>query len=95
MISKRIKLGTKIVYAYQISLQTKNLIVFKGSKGYAMCGYLNLQVANRFKDAAIEVVGVSSIEQALGAKVHSAAPAARKLGVTKGQSLKEALKLIA
>lgn len=77
-----------------INLQSKNLILLKGNKGYVMCGYLNLRVAEKFKDIAIKIIGVSSIEQALKAKVHSCTSYARKLGISKGQPIKEALKII-
>lgn len=59
-----------------------------------MCGYLNLKTAQRFNDAAIMITGVSTIGQAMKTTVHSCSLAARKLGVYKGQPIKEALKLI-
>ena len=95
IINKRIYIGKKRVEAMLIRLSGKNLIILRGSKGYVMCGYLNLKVAEKFKDAAIKVVGVSSIDDALGSKVHALTSAARRLGVRRGQAVKEALKLIA
>ncbi len=93
---KRIKIGkNKHVGVYLIRLQKKNLILLKGRKGYIMCGYLNLAVAEKFKDAAIKIVGVSSVEEALKASVHSCTSFARRLGVYKGQPVKEVLEIIA
>ena len=93
--SKRVKSGKKSIEALLIPLASKNLIILRGSRGYVMCGYLNLRVAQKFNDVAIKIVGVSSIKDALQASVHSCTSAARKLGIHKGQSIKEALNLIA
>ena len=92
---RRIKVGPVRIIAFFIPLQSKNLILLKGSKGYVMCGYLNLKAAGKFRDAAIKVTGVTSIEEALQTRVHSCTPQARKLGVSKGMPIKEAVKLIA
>jgi uncharacterized protein YunC (DUF1805 family) len=92
---QKIKIGNKSILAYLIPLQGKNLILLKGSRGYVMCGYLNLKAAEKFKDTAIKIVGVSTVRDALKAKVHSCTSPARRLGIRKGQPLKEALKIIA
>jgi uncharacterized protein YunC (DUF1805 family) len=94
LIHKRIKIGKKYIEALEMRLLSKNLIILRGSKGYAMCGYLNLKVAEKFKDVAIKIVGVSTINQALKARVHSCSSQARRLGVSKGQSIRGALKII-
>jgi len=94
LIHKKIKVGDKYIDAFSLKLLSKNLILFRARRGYIMCGYLNLKTAQRFNDAAIMVTGVSTIGQAMKAAVHSCSLAARKLGVYKGQPIKEALKLI-
>ena len=92
---KEKKYITKYVEAILIPLMSKNLILLRGTKGYIMCGYLNLKVAEKLKDVAIKIMGVSSIKDALKAKVHSCTSPARKLGIRKGLPVKEALKIIA
>ncbi len=94
LIHKKIKAGGKYIDAISLKLLSKNLIVFRAERGYVMCGYLNLKAAERFNDTAIMVTGVSTIGQALKTVVHSCSLPARKLGVYKGQPIKEALKLI-
>ena len=76
-------------------LQDKNLILLRGSRGYVMCGYLNMKAAEKFKDVAVKVTGVSSIDDALAASAHSCSSSARKLGIYKGQPIKEVLRSIA
>ena len=93
--NKTIKVGNRSIQAYFFPLQTKNLIFFKGSKGYIMCGYLNLAVSRKFNDVAAKIIGVSSIEDALKAKIHSCTVPARRLGIKPGQPVKEALGIIA
>lgn len=78
-----------------MELGCRNLIVLKGTKGYVMCGYLNLNAAKKFKDVAVKITGVATIEQAYKACVSCCTPAARGLGIYKGQPIKEVLKIIA
>lgn len=92
---KTIPINGSCIEAFSTRLMTKNLVVLKGSKGYVMCGYLNMRVAEKFKDAAVKITGVSTIEDALNATVHSCSSAARKLGIKKGQPIKTVLPLIA
>ena len=92
---KKIKIGKKYIEAIWVKLQSKNFILLRGSKGYVMCGYLNLRAAEKFKDAAVKITGVSTIGEALKAKAASCTSPARRLGIYKGQPIKEVLKIIA
>ena len=92
---KKIKVGKKYIEAVWVKLQSKNLILLNGSRGYVMCGYLNLSAAEKFKDAAVKITGVSTIEEALKSTVHSCTGIARKAGIYKGQPIKEVLRIIA
>jgi len=78
-----------------MGLAAKRLIVLRGRRGYVMCGYLNLQAAQKLRDAAVKITGVSTIEEALEAKVLACTTCARRLGIYPGQPIKETLKLIA
>ena len=91
---KRIKIGKSYIEAVAIKLLSKSFVLLRGSRGYMMCGYLDLGVAKKFKDVAAKIAGVASIEDALEAKIHSCTPAAKKLGIKPGQPVKEALKLL-
>jgi uncharacterized protein YunC (DUF1805 family) len=95
MTVKKIKVGKKYIQALAMPLQSKNLVILWGSHGYVMCGYLNLKAAQKFKDIAVKITGVAGINDALGAKVHSLTTYAKKLGIKKGSSVKDILKLIA
>jgi len=95
MVVKKVKIGSKYIQAVLIKLCGKNLILLKGTKGYIMCGYLNLKAASKFNDAAAKITGVSNIKEALNTKIHSLSRCAVRLGVYKGQPVKDALKIIA
>ena len=92
---KKIKIGKKSVEAVLFDLASKNLVVIKGQRGYIMCGYLDLKAAEKFKEVAVKITGISTIEAALKASVHSATGQAGRLGIYKGQAVKEVLKIIA
>lgn len=94
MVRKRIKVGEKYVDAFLINLLAKNLIVLRGSKGYVMCGYLNLDAADKFKEAAIKIINVFTIKEALLSKVFACSFAAKKMGVYENQPIKDVLKII-
>lgn len=92
---KKIKLGKKYITAVIMPLQKKNLIIFRGKYGYVMCGYLNLKVAEKFDDVAVKIVGVATLNDALKASVHSCTSAAARLGIKKGQPVRDVLKILA
>lgn len=91
---KKIKIGNKYIEALSIELLSKYFVLLRGSKGYVMCGYLNLTAAEKFNDVAVKITGVSTIEDAFQATVHSCTSSARKLGIHKGQPIKEVLEII-
>lgn len=64
-----VKLRNGVVSAVRIDLQKAPLIVVRSSKGYVMCGYLDMNIANKLGDVAAKVTGVSSIENVLDAEV--------------------------
>jgi len=91
---RKIKISGRYLEAFLVKLFGKNLILIKGSRGFVMCGYLDLKAADKFCDVAVKVTGVSTINDALKASVHSCSSRARRLGIHKGQPLKEALRII-
>ena len=93
--SETIKAGKKNIQAFLLNLGKANLIVLLGSRGYVMCGYLNLKAADKFGDLAVKITGVSNFREALNARVHSLSRAARHSGIKKGQAIKDVLKIIA
>ena len=78
-----------------MKLGSKNLIVLRGSKGYVMCGYLNMKAANSFKEVAVKITGAATIKDALKSKAAAVSVAARGIGLRRNQPIKDVLKIIA
>jgi len=92
---RKIRIGDRAVEALAFSLTDKNLIVLRGSRGYIMCGYLNLEAAEKFNDVAVKITGVSTIDDALKANVVSCTKTAKDLGIAVGQPIQDVLRIIA
>jgi uncharacterized protein YunC (DUF1805 family) len=72
------------VIGCHIDLANAPLIVIKSKKGYIMCGYLNMDVANKLGDIAGKVTGVKTCDDALKATVVEISDKAKKKGLKVG-----------
>jgi uncharacterized protein YunC (DUF1805 family) len=77
-----------------VKLPNADFLLVLGSKGYIMCGYLNMASAEKKGDAAAMVTGVSSFDDVLAAKVVSVSSGAKVLGISEGMSGKDALAIL-
>lgn len=66
-----------------------NMIVVECEKGYLMCGYLNLDAAEKFGDAAV-LVGGADFEAVLANPIKGMTSAAKAAGVKDGMTGAEA-----
>lgn len=71
-----------------------SLVYIKGSKGFIMCGYLNLETAEKKGNIAAVVTGIKTAEDMLGANIAAATSFARAAGITEGMPVREALEKI-
>ncbi len=70
-----------------------NMLLIVCSRGYIMCGYLNLEAAGKFGDAAC-IIGGSSFEEILQGKVKAKSEEAEKMGITLGMTGSEACDIL-
>lgn len=70
-----------------------NMLLIKAEKGFIMCGYLNMDAANKFEDAACIISG-SNFEEMLANPVKEVSSAGEKLGITVGMKGEEACALL-
>jgi uncharacterized protein YunC (DUF1805 family) len=77
-----------------VKLPNADFLLILGKKGYLMCGYLNMETAEKKGDAAAIVKNVASFEDVLSAKVVSVSSFAEKLGVLVGMTGREALAIL-
>jgi uncharacterized protein YunC (DUF1805 family) len=91
MLVEEIKLENGSALGLKMDMEHAPLLVIRAAKGFVMCGYLNMDVANKLGDAAVRVTGVKSFEDVLNAKAVDVSEAAKKLGITIGMPAREAL----
>jgi len=68
------------------------LLLIVGDKGFIMCGYLNVEVAEKLQVAAAVVSGVKNFDDVLNAEIKAVTSRAKELGINVGLKGKEALK---
>lgn len=76
----------------RVDLHGAPLLLLMAQKGYIMCGYLNIDTAEKLGQAAAVVTGVKSFEDVLNAKVVRLTTRAKQLGVKEGMLGRDALR---
>jgi uncharacterized protein YunC (DUF1805 family) len=88
---EQIRLSNGIALGVKVDLPKAPLVMIRAAKGFAMCGYLNMESVNKTGEVAVRVTGVKSFDDVLNAKVANVSDEARKLGVTDAMTAREAL----
>ena len=70
-----------------------NMLVLTGRRGYIMCGYLNMEAAESFGDAACVISG-SSFGELLQNPVKALSAKAGELGIREGMTGEEAFRIL-
>jgi uncharacterized protein YunC (DUF1805 family) len=68
------------------------LLLITAEKGFVMCGYLNVESAEKIGVAAAVISGVKTFEDVLNGQVKAATTKAKNLGVEVGMKGTDALK---
>ena len=84
-----VKIGGNDYEFFSYALGNAPLLILKGTNGYVMCGYLNLEAAEKLGDTAVRASGVKDLETLLGASVAGATGKAKLLGIKEGQKVSE------
>jgi len=89
----QVKVGDKTYLGIRVELpDSPPLVLIVAEKGFVMCGFLNLEAAERLGVAAAMVTGVKTFEDVLNAEIKAATTKAKGLGVQPGMRGEEALK---
>lgn len=92
----QVKVGDKSLLALKVELpEAPPLLLIKGGRGLVMCGYLNLEVAERLGLAAATVTGVKSFEDVLNSQIKGATSRAEALGLRTGKTVRDVIDGIA
>ncbi len=94
MLVEQIKLENGSALGLKLDMEHAPLLVIRAGCGFVMCGYLNMDVANKLGDVAVRVTGVKSFEDVLNAKAVDVSEAAKRLGITVGMQAKDTLKMM-
>jgi len=87
-----VKVGDKAFVGMRADLpDSPPLLLIIAEKGFVMCGFLNIEAAERLSVTAAMVSGVKTFEDVLNAEVKAATTKAKNLGVETGMKGSEAL----
>lgn len=88
-----VKVDGKTCTGIKIDLpESPPLVIIVAEKGFVMCGFLNIETAEKLGVVAAVVSGVKSHEDVLNAQVKAVTSKAKSLGVEAGMKGSEALK---
>lgn len=88
-----VKVDDKTCLGVRIELpDSPPLLVITAEKGFVMCGFLNMEAAERIGATAAMVSGVKTFEDVLNAQVKAATSKAKSLGVQEGMKGVDSLK---
>ncbi len=89
----QVKIGDKTCLGIRVELpDSPPLVLVVAEKGFVMCGFLNIEAAERLDVAAAMVSGVKTFEDVLNAEVKATTTKAKRAGVQPGMRGEEALK---
>ncbi|MEM3673243.1 MAG: DUF1805 domain-containing protein [Candidatus Bathyarchaeia archaeon] len=90
-----IKVDDKLCLGVKIELPSSPpMLLIIANKGFIMCGFLNMDVAEKLGAPAAMVSGVKTFEDVLGAEVKAVTSKAKNLGIEVGMKSLDALKLM-
>ena len=86
-----IELENGMALGLKFDMEHAPLLVIRAPRGFVMCGYLDISMAERLDDVAVKVTGVRNFEDVLASGVVEATRAAVDLGITVGMPARQAL----
>lgn len=91
----RIEIDGKVSVGLKVELPNSlPIVAIIGEVGVVMCGFLNMQTAERLGLAAATVSGVEGFGDMLNAEIQAVTSGAEKRGVVLGLKGREAVKLL-
>ena len=91
----RLKVDGKVALGLRVDLpDSPPLVAVIGEKGFVMCGFLNVDAAERLGVVAAMVSGVNTADDVLEAEVKAVTSKAGNKGIKLGMKGHEAIKLL-
>jgi uncharacterized protein YunC (DUF1805 family) len=88
---EQIQLKNGAALGIMVDLPNAPLVMITASKGFAMCGYLNMESVNKMGEVAVRATGVRTFDDLLAAKVANISDKAREMGIAEGLTVRDAL----
>ena len=81
---------------WNVKFKTWNAVACRKTikKGFIMCGYLNMETAEKFHNIAAIATGVKNIDDMLKTNVVKTSTKAKEAGITEGMPVTEALEML-
>lgn len=90
-----IEIDEKTVIGVKVELPSSPpLLILLGRIGFIMCGFLNMDAAEKLNTVAAMVSGVKTFDDILRGEVKAVTSKAKKLGIREGMKGEEAIKLM-
>ncbi|MEM0380609.1 MAG: DUF1805 domain-containing protein [Desulfurococcaceae archaeon] len=70
------------------------LVLIRGSRGFVMCGYLDIDTAEKLGAIAVKVRGVKNVEEMLEKEICEVTSKARDIGFNTGVKVKDIIKYL-
>jgi len=91
----QLKVDGKTVMGLKVDLpDSPPLVAIIGEKGFVMCGFLNVEAAERLGVMAAVVSGVKTFDDMLSAEVKAVTSKAELKGIKRGMKGQDAVKLL-
>ncbi len=91
MKSIDVEINGKKASGLEVALPKAPLVLATGKDGFVMCGYLNIEAADKLGVAAAMVRGVATVDDLLKASVQAVSKAAAEKGAAVGMTGRDAL----
>jgi uncharacterized protein YunC (DUF1805 family) len=90
-----LKINDKTATGLKVDLpDSPPLVMIIGQTGFIMCGFLNMEAAEKLNVAAATVSGVKNFEDVLEAEVKAVTSKAERKGIKVGMKGRDAVKLL-
>ena len=92
---KQITIDGKTYQAFEGEIAPGSSLVFiKGSKGFIMCGYLNMETSEKMKNIAAVATGIKTVDDMLKTSIVKTTSYAETAGIKAGMPVMQALEYI-
>ena len=92
---RQLKVDDKAIVGLKVDLpDSPPLVAIIGERGFVMCGFLNIEAAEKLDAVAAMVSGVRTVDEVLEAKVKAVTSKARNLGIKPSLKGREVIKLL-